>query len=179
MRGLKGKRVLITGGAQGIGAAAAKRFLEEGARVAILDKDSDASLQIEASLPGIEQTIIADVSEAGLVAAAFDLLDDLANILEPEGIGIDFAGNCIDVVAGRIQYGLHKWLGAAAAQVIYHDRVQPDAAGKFWNLEHLLACLADTADDEVADKEHGQVPDRGKAFSMVCRLNPLLRNFRV
>jgi len=44
MRGLKDKRVLITGGAGGIGTATAARFLEEGARVVVLDRD-DAALK--------------------------------------------------------------------------------------------------------------------------------------
>ena len=35
MRGLAGKRVLISGGSRGIGLAAARRFLEEGCRVFI------------------------------------------------------------------------------------------------------------------------------------------------
>ena len=33
MRGLAGKRVVVTGGTSGIGAATSRRFLEEGARV--------------------------------------------------------------------------------------------------------------------------------------------------
>ena len=36
MDGLKNKRVLVTGGARGIGAATAARFLQEGARVVVL-----------------------------------------------------------------------------------------------------------------------------------------------
>ena len=39
MRGLTGKQVLITGGGSGIGAATASRFIEEGARVVVLDRD--------------------------------------------------------------------------------------------------------------------------------------------
>ena len=42
MRGLKDKRILITGGAGGIGTATAARFLEEGARVVVLDRDEAA-----------------------------------------------------------------------------------------------------------------------------------------
>ena len=68
MRGLKGKRVLITGGASGIGAATAARFLEEGARVCVLDRDAAACERIRHELAalgeaGITSAIIADVTE--------------------------------------------------------------------------------------------------------------------
>lgn len=76
MRGLKGKRVLITGGAQGRGAAAAKRFLTEGARVAILDKDQEACRQIQTILPTIETVIVADVSDPAEVGEGFRAIDD-------------------------------------------------------------------------------------------------------
>jgi meso-butanediol dehydrogenase/(S,S)-butanediol dehydrogenase/diacetyl reductase len=77
MRGLKDKRVLITGGAGGIGAATATRFLEEGARVVVLDRDEAALRCIERDLPALSGTIGADVSDAEAVARAFEELDDL------------------------------------------------------------------------------------------------------
>jgi meso-butanediol dehydrogenase / (S,S)-butanediol dehydrogenase / diacetyl reductase len=76
MRGLREKRVLITGGAGGIGAATALRFLDEGARVAVLDKDPQGLLQIQKSLPGVEKTLLADVSISQEVEAAFAELDN-------------------------------------------------------------------------------------------------------
>jgi NAD(P)-dependent dehydrogenase (short-subunit alcohol dehydrogenase family) len=75
MRGLKGKRTLVTGGAQGIGAAIAARFLAEGARVAVLDLNEAAMDGLRKKLPGLEAVLRADVSDPGAVARAFRQLD--------------------------------------------------------------------------------------------------------
>ena len=71
MRGLKDKRVLITGGASGIGAATAARFLEEGSAVVVLDRDSKGRAQIQSQLPKLAGTVDADVSNLKQVQAAF------------------------------------------------------------------------------------------------------------
>ncbi|WP_067679456.1 SDR family NAD(P)-dependent oxidoreductase [Nocardia miyunensis] len=47
---LSGNRILITGGAGGIGAAAARRLSAEGAAVAILDTDADAARRVASEL---------------------------------------------------------------------------------------------------------------------------------
>lgn len=75
MRGLSGKRVLITGGAGGIGAVTAKRFLDEGARVMVLDRDEAACLRLETSLPTLDGLLQADVASPASVARAFEELD--------------------------------------------------------------------------------------------------------
>ena len=71
MRGLQGKRVLITGGASGIGAATAARFLEEGSAVVVLDRDAKAREQISRQLPQLTGTVHGDVSDLKQVQAAF------------------------------------------------------------------------------------------------------------
>ena len=77
MRGLEDKRVLVTGGAGGIGAATAVRFLEEGSRVVVLDRDEAALAKIVKDLPRLSGTIVADVSDVEAVAQAFEELDEL------------------------------------------------------------------------------------------------------
>ena len=71
MRGLKGKRVLITGGASGIGAATAARFLEEGATVCVLDRDAKGRESIKRQLPKLAGAVAADVSDLSQVRSAF------------------------------------------------------------------------------------------------------------
>jgi meso-butanediol dehydrogenase/(S,S)-butanediol dehydrogenase/diacetyl reductase len=77
MHGLKDKRVLITGGASGIGFATAKRFLDEGARLAILDRDEAALQRAGKELPNLDGAMLADVSDEKSVRRAFAELDRL------------------------------------------------------------------------------------------------------
>ena len=63
--------MLITGGASGIGAATAARFLEEGSAVCVLDRDAAARERIRAQLPDLAETLDADVSNLQQVQAAF------------------------------------------------------------------------------------------------------------
>ena len=92
MRGLKDKRVLITGGASGIGAATAVRFLEEGARVCVLDRDAQGCDRIRRELPSLAEAIIADVTDLMQVEAAFAeairLMDGLDVVINNAGISV-------------------------------------------------------------------------------------------
>jgi len=99
MRGLKNKRVLITGGARGIGAATAARFLEEGACVVALDRDAEALARVERELPALSGAIVADVSDAGAVARAFGELDGLLGGLDVliNNAGISIRHRFVDI----------------------------------------------------------------------------------
>jgi NAD(P)-dependent dehydrogenase (short-subunit alcohol dehydrogenase family) len=92
VRGLKGKRVLITGGASGIGAATAARFLEEGSVVCVLDRDATARQKIQSALPGLAAAIAGDVSNLNEVQAAFKeairLMGGLDVLVNNAGISI-------------------------------------------------------------------------------------------
>ncbi|MFF0814979.1 SDR family NAD(P)-dependent oxidoreductase [Rhodococcus sp. NPDC003318] len=69
----EGRRVLITGGAGGIGAAAARRLAAEGAAVGVLDLDGVAAKALADEIVaagGSAVAVTADVSEADSVDAA-------------------------------------------------------------------------------------------------------------
>jgi NAD(P)-dependent dehydrogenase (short-subunit alcohol dehydrogenase family) len=70
MRGLSDKRVLVTGGAGGIGAATCRRFLEEGARVVALDRDPAGLDRLSGELPQADR-VVADVTDPADVDRAF------------------------------------------------------------------------------------------------------------
>src|ERR1700754_1814815 len=71
MRGLQGTRVLITGGASGLGATTAVRFLEEGSSVVVMDRDYTGREQIQKQWPQLKGTVDADVSDLKQVQTAF------------------------------------------------------------------------------------------------------------
>ena len=75
MRGLRDKRVLVTGGASGIGRAAVARFLEEGCRVASFDRDARGNAGLREELGPAVTVLDVDVSDARAVVAGFERLD--------------------------------------------------------------------------------------------------------
>jgi meso-butanediol dehydrogenase / (S,S)-butanediol dehydrogenase / diacetyl reductase len=77
MRGLQGKRVVVTGGTSGIGEATSRRFLDEGARVVALAVGEDEVATAQERIPGLEAALRCDVADADAVAGAFAQVDEL------------------------------------------------------------------------------------------------------
>jgi len=99
MKNLKDKRVLITGGAGGIGKETAKSFLKENAKVAVFDKDFSANNRLMKELDGLEGTINCDVSDADDVKKAFEELDSLLGGVDIliNNAGISIRHNFMDI----------------------------------------------------------------------------------
>jgi meso-butanediol dehydrogenase / (S,S)-butanediol dehydrogenase / diacetyl reductase len=82
MNGLKGKRVLITGGASGIGKATVKRFLDEEAQVVVFDRDNAGLEKLLKEYPALTGSLPVDVSDYESVGRAFGQLDHKLNGLD-------------------------------------------------------------------------------------------------
>jgi NAD(P)-dependent dehydrogenase (short-subunit alcohol dehydrogenase family) len=76
VRGLNGKRVVVTGGTSGIGEATSRRFLEEGARVVALAVGEEEIATAAQRIPGVH-ALLCDVADADAVADAFARADEL------------------------------------------------------------------------------------------------------
>ncbi|HAB18164.1 MAG TPA: SDR family oxidoreductase [Verrucomicrobiota bacterium] len=83
--GLQDRVVLVTGGAQGIGAATVRAFAEEGAKVVLVDRQVEAAAALAKERPAIH-LIVGDLTEESLCTRAvnetverFGQLDVLVN----------------------------------------------------------------------------------------------------
>ncbi len=74
---LEGKRVVITGGASGIGFATAQRFIAEKSKVVIIDWDRKALDKAADEIPQLKGGVHADVSNPKDVEQAFKQIDEL------------------------------------------------------------------------------------------------------
>jgi NAD(P)-dependent dehydrogenase (short-subunit alcohol dehydrogenase family) len=77
VKGLEGKRVVVTGGTSGIGEATSRRFLEEGARVVALAFGEEEVATAPDRIPGIAAALRCDVADASQVVDAFTQVDEL------------------------------------------------------------------------------------------------------
>src|SRR5215468_8314953 len=127
MRGLHGKRVLVTGGASGIGAATARRFLEEGAAVVVLDRDAEGRRKVQAELADLAGTVDADVSNLAQVKAA---VDDARKIMGGVDVLINNAG--ISIRHNFLDIAPEEWDKVMAINLTGVFYVAQTAARHMW-----------------------------------------------
>ena len=88
---LDGKAALVTGGASGIGLAAARRFAEEGAQVAIADRNADGASEAAREIGSEAVAVTADVTNeddvAHMVMSCVDRFGRLDIAFNNAGIG--------------------------------------------------------------------------------------------
>jgi glucose 1-dehydrogenase len=110
MHGLKGKNVLITGGTSGIGQAAAVRFAEYGANVAInyqhnAEEAKETEAKVRACLESVRQTGVRDVLVHGDVSQEEAVLDMVASTVDLLG-GLDVLVNNAGIQLSRPSHEL-------------------------------------------------------------------------
>ena len=104
---IKGKTVLITGGASGIGLEAAKQFLANGAKVIITARNQEKLDAAKKAIPALI-AINSDVADSGDAASLFSQIKDLG--------GIDILYNNAGVGIPPLNLGVANdkhWEGAA------------------------------------------------------------------
>ena len=114
MKGLAGKRVVVTGGSSGIGAATAQRLRDEGAEVIVLARNPG---------PG---GIACDVSDRDQVQQAFELVGDLDVLVNNAGLSVrnpalDIAAEQWDEVVATNLSGAF-WAAQAAGRLMLKAR---------------------------------------------------------
>ncbi len=91
MRRLTGRTAIVTGGASGFGAGIVRRFVAEGARVAIVDVNGPAAEALASELGEAATAMVADVSRdadmARLATAADVALGPLDILVNNAGVG--------------------------------------------------------------------------------------------
>ena len=74
---LEGKVAIVTGGGSGFGAGIARKFVAEGARVLIADRDAAGGERVAQALGANARSLCVDVANAAEVAAMLDAAQDL------------------------------------------------------------------------------------------------------
>ncbi len=101
---LKNKRVVITGGAGGIGYATARRFIDERCKVVLLDNNQDALDKALSEMPALSGGVRADVSIADDIDTAFKNVDNIMG-----GVDILIANAGISVRKPFVDIDYSQW----------------------------------------------------------------------
>jgi NAD(P)-dependent dehydrogenase (short-subunit alcohol dehydrogenase family) len=129
----QGRTAVITGGASGIGLAAAKRFASFGMRVVLADANTETLASAEAEVAALTRNGAADVlalatdvadlaSVEALKAAAYDRFGEVAVLMNNAGVGR--GGGAFDHIDGwRRVLGVNLWGVVNGLQAFTQDMI--------------------------------------------------------
>ena len=135
---LKGKNVLVSGGASGIGAEIVKGFAEQGAIVAFLDMDATASQALVDGIDGSVTYELCDLRDIDALKASVDRLRDRIG-------GFDV------LVNNAARDDRHDWRDVTSDY--YDERIQA-------NLKHFFFTIQAVAPDMI-EKGGGSIINMG------------------
>ncbi|MBO9651486.1 MAG: SDR family oxidoreductase [Variovorax sp.] len=130
MERFQDKTVLVTGGTSGIGLAAAKAFVKEGARVVVTGRDEAA---LENARAALGSNAIAVRNDAGAPGAARELAAAIAD----RGLKLD---------AAFLNAGAAKFAGLAdVTEAFWDDTFNTNVKGVFFQIQAIAPLLAQGA----------------------------------
>jgi NAD(P)-dependent dehydrogenase (short-subunit alcohol dehydrogenase family) len=114
---------VITGGASGIGAASARAFAAEGAKVAVLDRNGDGAKAVAAEIGGIAAEC--DVADERSIGAALDRVGSELGPIEVcfSNAGIGGGG---DMLSGTVEAWNRQWAVNVMGQVYAVRQLLPE-----------------------------------------------------
>jgi len=137
---LEGRVAVITGGGSGIGAATARRFAAEGARVAVLDRNGDAAEAVAAEVGGKAHTLdVRDgnaVNDAiGKIIAAVGRIDVLVN---NAGINVRKPPHLLDIGEWDSVIATNLTSAFLCSQAVY-PAMKAAGGGKIINIGSMMS----------------------------------------
>ena len=134
---LNGKVALITGGGSGIGAAIAKRFVAEGAKIVITGRRKDALAETVANLPdGVVLPFAGDVRNPDDAKAMVDATVEFGGKID---ILVNNAG--IDPAAAVVELPIEQWKSV----------IETNLYGPFYTMKFALPYMIDAGGGAIVN----------------------------
>ena len=137
MARLDGKTALVTGAGSGIGRAVAERFVREGARVVIADRDAAAANAVVKQLGDRAIAAVIDITKENMVAVAFETMKQL-----------DWVPNIVVANAGVQLFGQDAKIADLDLEV-WRKTHEVNLTGAFLTLKYAVRSMLETGGGSI------------------------------